>query len=162
MKNTPFPAPLPSLPSRWPNTVPLHRTAGCDALAVHLILMNVACSLNLPIGWRMMTGCYCVMVPWILAHWEEYHTGVCLCLCVCVPVCVPVLEFVFVPVYVWVCACDLLPLSPKYAAICATVAPYGTAASSRLLCADVCLPCLAWRLCAPVQALWCTAMATWV
>ncbi|KAI3425927.1 hypothetical protein D9Q98_007899 [Chlorella vulgaris] len=48
---------------------------GCDALAVHLILMNVACSLNLPIGWRMMTGCYCVMVPWILAHWEEYHTG---------------------------------------------------------------------------------------
>jgi hypothetical protein len=51
------------------------RCAGCDALAVHLVLMNVACSLNLPMGWRVLTGCYCVMVPWILAHWEEYHTG---------------------------------------------------------------------------------------
>jgi hypothetical protein len=42
---------------------------------VHLILTNVACSLNLPMGWFMVAGCYCIMVPWILAHWEEYHTG---------------------------------------------------------------------------------------
>lgn len=49
--------------------------AGCDALAVHLVLMNVACSLNVPMGWRMISGTYCVMVPWIMAHWEEYHTG---------------------------------------------------------------------------------------
>lgn len=48
---------------------------GCDALAVHLVLMNVACSLNVPMGWRMISGTYCVMVPWIMAHWEEYHTG---------------------------------------------------------------------------------------
>ena len=37
--------------------------------------MNVACSLNIEMGWRLVAGCYCVMVPWILAHWEEYHTG---------------------------------------------------------------------------------------
>ncbi|KAL4432539.1 hypothetical protein ABPG77_000476 [Micractinium sp. CCAP 211/92] len=48
---------------------------GCDALAVHLILMNVACSLSFGSGWRLTASCLCVMVPWVLAHWEEYHTG---------------------------------------------------------------------------------------
>lgn len=49
--------------------------SGCDALAVHLILMNVACSLSFGSGWRLTASCLCVMVPWVLAHWEEYHTG---------------------------------------------------------------------------------------
>ena len=67
----------PHTPFERPATcpLPLPPAAGCDALAVHLILMNVACSLNIEMGWRLVAGCYCVMVPWVLAHWEEYHTG---------------------------------------------------------------------------------------
>lgn len=49
---------------------------GCDALAVHLVLANVACSLNFPPGWRLITSTFCITAPWILAHWEEYHTGI--------------------------------------------------------------------------------------
>ncbi|PSC75152.1 CDP-Ethanolamine:DAG ethanolamine phosphotransferase [Micractinium conductrix] len=49
---------------------------GCDALAVHLVLTNVACSLNLAMGWRPIAAAFIIMVPWVLAHWEEYHTGI--------------------------------------------------------------------------------------
>eukprot|EP00887_Chlorella_sp_A99_P008007 scaffold12.g8007.t1 len=48
---------------------------GCDALALHLILTNIICSFNLPSGWRPAWGSLCCMLPWVLAHWEEYHTG---------------------------------------------------------------------------------------
>lgn len=49
--------------------------AGCDALALHLILTNGICSFNLPATALPVMGCICVMLPWVLAHWEEYHTG---------------------------------------------------------------------------------------
>lgn len=50
---------------------------GCDALAVHLILAGLVCTFNMGgVNWQTIAGCCCVMAPWILAHWEEYHTGV--------------------------------------------------------------------------------------
>lgn len=50
-------------------------TAGCDALAVHLVLMGVACTLQIPQGTFLIASTFCVFGPWLLAHWEEYHTG---------------------------------------------------------------------------------------
>ncbi|KAK9792253.1 hypothetical protein WJX73_008786 [Symbiochloris irregularis] len=48
---------------------------GCDALAVHLLLTTVACSLNLGGTWKAVAGSMFIMVPWGFAHWEEYHDG---------------------------------------------------------------------------------------
>lgn len=66
-----------ALAARPPRRSPHPRCpfAGCDALAVHLVLTNVACSLNLAMGWRPIAAAFIIMVPWVLAHWEEYHTG---------------------------------------------------------------------------------------
>lgn len=49
---------------------------GCDALAVHLILVNMITSLQLGHEWRSIASMMYVCVPWWMAHWEEYHTGV--------------------------------------------------------------------------------------
>ena len=48
---------------------------GCDALAVHLLLTTVACSLNLGGTWKAVAASMAIMVPWGYAHWEEYHDG---------------------------------------------------------------------------------------
>ncbi|KAI7846212.1 hypothetical protein COHA_000282 [Chlorella ohadii] len=48
----------------------------CDAMAVHLVLMGVACTLQIPQGWFLIASTFCVFGPWLLAHWEEYHTGI--------------------------------------------------------------------------------------
>jgi ethanolaminephosphotransferase len=45
---------------------------------VHLIMAAIACSVNIGSGWRAVAGNMAVMVPFLLAHWEEYHTGVML------------------------------------------------------------------------------------
>lgn len=50
--------------------------SGCDALAVHLILVNLATSLQMGHDWQTVTSLLYVYIPWNLAHWEEYHTGV--------------------------------------------------------------------------------------
>lgn len=49
---------------------------GCDALALHMILANIAASLGVGCGGKMAAGCLGIMVPWMLAQWEEYHTGI--------------------------------------------------------------------------------------
>jgi len=51
---------------------------GCDALSVHLLLANLCCSLGLPCGVLSTVGVLGVKLPWLLAQWEEYHTGVML------------------------------------------------------------------------------------
>lgn len=48
---------------------------GCDALSVHLILTVIAATLSIGISWKAVVGSLGVMIPWQLAHWEEYHTG---------------------------------------------------------------------------------------
>lgn len=50
-------------------------TSGCDALSVHLILTVIAATLSIGISWKAVVGSLGVMIPWQLAHWEEYHTG---------------------------------------------------------------------------------------
>ena len=49
--------------------------AGCDAMAVHLLLTTVACSLNLGGTWKAVAASMAIMVPWGYAHWEEYPAG---------------------------------------------------------------------------------------
>lgn len=49
--------------------------AGCDALAVHLLLTTVAGSINLGGTWKAVAASMAIMVPWGFAHWEEYHDG---------------------------------------------------------------------------------------
>uniref|UniRef100_A0A7S0X1J6 Ethanolaminephosphotransferase n=1 Tax=Chlamydomonas leiostraca TaxID=1034604 RepID=A0A7S0X1J6_9CHLO len=48
---------------------------GCDALSVHLLLGNTQVAIGAACG--PLTGFmqFVLMVTWILAHWEEYHTG---------------------------------------------------------------------------------------
>lgn len=51
---------------------------GCDALAVGLILINVATSVGLTCGPHLTIMSFAAMVTWVLAQWEEYHTGMML------------------------------------------------------------------------------------
>lgn len=53
-------------------------SVGCDAFAVHLILINLITSLQLVHDWKSIMSALYVFIPWWLAHWEEYHTGVML------------------------------------------------------------------------------------
>jgi ethanolaminephosphotransferase len=48
---------------------------GCDALAVGLIIVNVATSANLALSPQMVLMMFAPLGVWILAQWEEYHTG---------------------------------------------------------------------------------------
>lgn len=49
---------------------------GCDALSVGLIIVNVATSANLQLSPQMVLMMAGPLGVWILAQWEEYHTGV--------------------------------------------------------------------------------------
>lgn len=49
---------------------------GCDAFAVHLVLLMMMTSLQLAYDWKVVVAMLYVFIPWWLAHWEEYHTGV--------------------------------------------------------------------------------------
>uniref|UniRef100_A0A7R9VBS8 CDP-alcohol phosphatidyltransferase n=1 Tax=Chlamydomonas euryale TaxID=1486919 RepID=A0A7R9VBS8_9CHLO len=49
---------------------------GCDALVLHMMLGNIAASLGISVSLKMAFGCMGILFPWILAQWEEYHTGV--------------------------------------------------------------------------------------
>ncbi|CAG9461470.1 unnamed protein product [Pedinophyceae sp. YPF-701] len=48
---------------------------GCDALAVYFSLSMAACSISSGHTWVSVGATLGVMVPWVLAHWGEYHTG---------------------------------------------------------------------------------------
>lgn len=45
-------------------------------MAVHLILVTLITSLQLEHNWKAVIGVLYVFVPWWMAHWEEYHTGI--------------------------------------------------------------------------------------
>lgn len=49
---------------------------GCDAFAVHLVLLSMMTSLQLVHDWKVVVSLLYVFIPWWMAHWEEYHTGV--------------------------------------------------------------------------------------
>ncbi|KAL6763528.1 CDP-Ethanolamine:DAG ethanolamine phosphotransferase [Haematococcus lacustris] len=51
---------------------------GCDALSLPLLMATVRCALNMGWGWGAVVMEMAVMIPWLLAHWEEYHTGIML------------------------------------------------------------------------------------
>jgi ethanolaminephosphotransferase len=52
---------------------------GCDALSVHLLLTCMACSFSISCSsWTTVVGVLGVKLPWVLAQWEEYHTGIML------------------------------------------------------------------------------------
>ena len=51
---------------------------GCDALAVHLLLVGVAATIDAGLTPRSVWGQLAVGGPWLMAHWEEYHSGVML------------------------------------------------------------------------------------
>ena len=51
---------------------------GCDALAVHVLLVGVAATLDACLLPRSVWGQIAVGGPWLMAHWEEYHSGVML------------------------------------------------------------------------------------
>jgi hypothetical protein len=52
---------------------------GCDALSVHLITAQMAGTLALGSGPLVVIGTLAIMIPWLAAQWEEYHTGLMLC-----------------------------------------------------------------------------------
>lgn len=51
---------------------------GCDALAVFFVLSALMVTLAMPPPpfWFTIIGHLYVFIPWLLAHWEEYHTGI--------------------------------------------------------------------------------------
>ena len=48
---------------------------GCDALAVHLLIVGIGASIDTGLTSKAVVGQLAVMAPWIVAHWEEYHSG---------------------------------------------------------------------------------------
>ena len=48
---------------------------GCDALAVHLLIVGIGASIDTGLTAKAVLGQLAVMAPWIAAHWEEYHSG---------------------------------------------------------------------------------------
>ena len=51
---------------------------GCDALAVNILLVGVAATIDAGLRPRAVWGQLAVGGPWLMAHWEEYHSGVML------------------------------------------------------------------------------------
>ena len=52
--------------------------AGCDALAVYLIIAQIGGTLDVGPGTLGVVGTLAIMIPWIAAQWEEYHSGLML------------------------------------------------------------------------------------
>jgi phosphatidylglycerophosphate synthase len=51
---------------------------GCDALSVHLLLACMSGSFGMTCNTTTAIGILGVKLPWVLAQWEEYHTGIML------------------------------------------------------------------------------------
>ena len=62
--------------SRGMSRIKYKYIVGCDAFAVHLILLTLITTLQLAHDWKTVVSLLYVFVPWWMAHWEEYHTGV--------------------------------------------------------------------------------------
>ncbi len=54
------------------------RYAGCDALTVHLAVTTIGTSISVGYTPWTILGVMTIMGPWLLAHWEEYHSGIML------------------------------------------------------------------------------------
>lgn len=52
--------------------------AGCDALSVHLAVTSIGTSIAVGFTKWTVLGVMSIMGPWLLAHWEEYHSGIML------------------------------------------------------------------------------------
>ncbi len=52
--------------------------AGCDALAVYLIIAQIGGTLDVGPGPLGVIGTLAITIPWIGAQWEEYHSGLML------------------------------------------------------------------------------------
>ena len=59
-------------PERW------QQPAGCDALTVHLAVTTIGTSIGVGYTPWTILGVMTIMGPWLLAHWEEYHSGIML------------------------------------------------------------------------------------
>lgn len=46
---------------------------------MHLITAQMAGTLSLGSGPLVVIGTLAIMIPWMAAQWEEYHTGLMLC-----------------------------------------------------------------------------------
>lgn len=53
-------------------------SAGCDALTVHLAVTTIGTSIAVGFTPWCILGVMTIMGPWMLAHWEEYHSGIML------------------------------------------------------------------------------------
>ncbi|CAL5221609.1 g3829 [Coccomyxa viridis] len=51
---------------------------GCDALTVHLAVTTIGTSIAVGFTPWCILGVMTIMGPWMLAHWEEYHSGIML------------------------------------------------------------------------------------
>ncbi|CAK0780569.1 hypothetical protein CVIRNUC_005097 [Coccomyxa viridis] len=51
---------------------------GCDALTVHLAVTTIGTSIAVGYTPWCILGVMTIMGPWLLAHWEEYHSGIML------------------------------------------------------------------------------------
>lgn len=51
---------------------------GCDALSVHLAVTLIGTSIGVGFTKWTVLGVMSIMGPWLLAHWEEYHSGIML------------------------------------------------------------------------------------
>ncbi|GIL51970.1 hypothetical protein Vafri_7936 [Volvox africanus] len=49
---------------------------GCDAIALHVMLTFVQAAINMPSSVLTSVAGIAVYLPWMVSHWEEYHTGV--------------------------------------------------------------------------------------
>nr|BAU37047.1 ethanolaminephosphotransferase [Chlamydomonas sphaeroides] len=49
---------------------------GCDAIALHVMLSLTQTALNEPSAVFTSIAAMSVYLPWIVSHWEEYHTGI--------------------------------------------------------------------------------------
>ncbi|KAK2078116.1 hypothetical protein QBZ16_003984 [Prototheca wickerhamii] len=48
---------------------------GCDTLVIQFVLATLVTSLDVPPSWMLTLGTLVICTPFIMAHWEEYHTG---------------------------------------------------------------------------------------
>lgn len=49
---------------------------GCDAISLHVMLALVQGAVSEPSAMFSSIACMSVDLPWLISHWEEYHTGV--------------------------------------------------------------------------------------
>ncbi|GLC46650.1 hypothetical protein PLESTB_001550600 [Pleodorina starrii] len=49
---------------------------GCDAIVLHVMLTFIQAAINMPSSLTTSVASITVYLPWMVSHWEEYHTGI--------------------------------------------------------------------------------------